>query len=379
MKILFVCENYLPHYGGAEVVFKNLAEGYAQRGHQVSLLTHWLKGTKKRENINGVEVHRVSSFFSRYFFTFAAVPKAIKLAQTHDIVQTTSFNGAPPAWLAGKLAGKPVVITVHEIWKGKWKLVTGFSWFKSQLHELLERAIYLLPYDKYVCVSNATKNDLLKTGIRRKKVLTVYNGMDYHFWNPKNFLKKEALKIRKELGLQNNFVYFSWGRPGASKGFEYVIKAVPLIKQKVPNSKFLLMLGSIDKYPIKYKELMHLIRKLHLEEDIKVLPSVPYNQLGNYIKAADCVVIPSIAEGFGYTANEAIALGKPVAVSNAGSLPEVVSGKYQIFESKNPADLAEKAVKIARMEFMVSPAKRFEWAPSISTYLQVYEELIAKK
>ncbi|MBS3127462.1 glycosyltransferase [Candidatus Woesearchaeota archaeon] len=50
MKILFICENYYPHLGGAEVVFKNLAEGYVKRGHQVTVLTHQLQGTKKGSN-----------------------------------------------------------------------------------------------------------------------------------------------------------------------------------------------------------------------------------------------------------------------------------------------------------------------------------------
>ena len=45
MNVLFVCENYYPHYGGAEVVFKNLAEGSATAGHEVSVLTHRLKNT----------------------------------------------------------------------------------------------------------------------------------------------------------------------------------------------------------------------------------------------------------------------------------------------------------------------------------------------
>ena len=116
MKILFICENYLPHYGGAEVVFKNLAERYQKRGHQSTILTHQLKNTKKTEIINNVQVHRIPSLFSRYIFSFTAIPKAIKLAQQHNIIQTTTFNGAFPAWIAGKLTRKPVVITIHEIW-----------------------------------------------------------------------------------------------------------------------------------------------------------------------------------------------------------------------------------------------------------------------
>ena len=142
MKILFVCENYYPHLGGAEILFKNLAEGLSKQGHQVSVLTHQIKGTKKIEALNNVEIHRISSLDSRYLFTFTSIWKAIKMAQRHDLIQTTTFNGAFPAWLAGKISRRPVVITVHEVWAGKWKEVTEFSWLKSRVHDLLERMIY---------------------------------------------------------------------------------------------------------------------------------------------------------------------------------------------------------------------------------------------
>jgi len=378
MKILFICENYLPHIGGAEVVFKNLAEGYLKQGHTVSLLTHQLKKTTKRETINGVKVYRVPSFHSRYAFTFLAIFKAISLAKRHDIIQTTTFNGAPPAWLAARLTGKPVVLTVHEIWVGKWKKVTGFSWMKSFVHDLLERAIYLLPFDKYVSVSKATGNDLIKSGIKKNKIEVIYNGLNYQLWDTKNFKEKRIKEIKQELGLENNSVCFSWGRPGPSKGFEYVIKAMPGIIKKIPNAVLLLMLGSADQYKDKYQELVELIDKLGIKDKIKMVPSVSYQELGHYVKLADCVVVPSLAEGFGYTTVEAGALDKPVVVSDAGSLPEVVSGKHLIFKSKNVKDLADKVVMISKGDYLKTKKKIFKWDKSIQKYLAVYTKLMKK-
>ena len=51
MKILFVLENYTPHIGGVEIVFKNLSEGLAKLGHDISIVTHRLKGTKRFPDI----------------------------------------------------------------------------------------------------------------------------------------------------------------------------------------------------------------------------------------------------------------------------------------------------------------------------------------
>lgn len=377
MKILFICENYLPHYGGAEVVFKNLAERFVEQGETVKLLTQQLKKTKKKEIIGGVQIQRVFSFFSRYLFTFLAIPSAIKLARKCDLIQTTTFNGAFPAWLAGKMWNKPVVLTVHEVWINKWKMITHFSYLKRTIHEFLERMIYLLPFDQYICVSEATRRDLLKKSINPKKIKTIHNGFAYEQWNPKQIKK---INLAQELGIKKkNFIYFSWGRPGESKGFEYAIRAVPLIAKEVPNSLFLLMLGSADRYNHKYQELMRLRKKLNLQERMLVINSAPREILQQYLKTVDCVVIPSLAEGFGYTTVEACAMGKSVVISNAGSLPEVVSGKHQIFESKNVLDLAEKVVKIAQGEYLDAGTKKFAWPESIENYLKTYRELMLNK
>jgi glycosyltransferase involved in cell wall biosynthesis len=380
MKILFICENYLPHYGGAEVVFKNLAERYQKCGHQSTILTHQLKNTKKTEIINNVQVHRIPSLFSRYIFSFTAIPKAIKLAQQHDIIQTTTFNGAFPAWIAGKLTRKPVVITIHEIWIGKWQDITGFSYFKSKIHSFLERMIYSLPFNYYICVSDATKNDLLKQRGNNKNltqnIQTVYNGLDYNFWNPALITENEIKKIREKHQLDNHFTCFSWGRPGESKGFEYLIEALPEVIKTIPNSKLLLLFGSKEQYQKKYRELLNLIEKLNLNKHIELLPKLSQEELRAYIKAVDCIIVPSKAEGFGYTTVETSAIGTPIVISNAGSLPEVVSGKYQIFQSKNAADLAKKIIKINNKEYLETKPKRFEWNESIEKYLKVYQELI---
>ena len=94
MNILFVLENYLPHIGGAEVVFMNLCESLVKRGHNVDIVTHQMKNSKKFEIINGVNIHRVNCFYSRYLFSFFSIPKVLQLANQSDLIHTTTFNGA---------------------------------------------------------------------------------------------------------------------------------------------------------------------------------------------------------------------------------------------------------------------------------------------
>src|SRR3989344_6164033 len=103
MRILFIVENYIPHVGGVEVVFSQLAEGLAAKGHEVVVVTHKFFGPKTNETIKGVRIHRVSCLGSRYVFTFTSIPKALSLAKKADIIHTTTFNGAPPAFLVSKI------------------------------------------------------------------------------------------------------------------------------------------------------------------------------------------------------------------------------------------------------------------------------------
>ncbi|MAG15641.1 hypothetical protein CMO88_01115 [Candidatus Woesearchaeota archaeon] len=370
MKILFVIENYLPHIGGVEIVFKNLAEGLAKK-HDITIITHRPKNTRKYEELNGVKIHRINCLQSRYLFSFLAIPKALKEAKKADIIHTTTFNGAFPAWIVSKLSRKKCLITVHEVWIGKWKEYTTMSTLTAFLHNFLEKLIYLLPFDKYTAVSNSTRKQLLDIGKSPGKALTVYNAVDYKHFDPK---KHSGKKIRQDYELENKFVCLTYGRPGPSKGIEYAIKAIPLID--VPKLKYLFILSKDKQYNLKLKKLKALIRKLRIENKVILLEPVPYKMLPKHIKAADCVVVPSLSEGFGYTAAEACALGVPVVATNTTSLPEVVSGKYLLVNPRSSEEIATAVERVYHKKYNKAPLKKFLLEKNISGYLKVYRELI---
>ena len=373
MRVLFVLENYYPHIGGVEVVFKTLAEGLAARGHTVDIITHQLKNTKRFERINGVKVHRVPSFFSRYWFTLLGVPKAVQLARKADIIHTTTFNGAFPAWLAAKLRGKKCVITIHEVWQGKWQSYTEMGGLSAAVHNLLEKCIYLLNFDKYVSVSHSTQKQLLGVGIKKNRATVVYNGVDYAHWNPKKY---SGVRVRRNLGLQKNFVLLFTGRPGVSKGLQYLIKAMPDILKKIPHAKLLALVSQDKTYRARYHEIEQVIQTLKIQDKVILHDPVPYKELPGYVKAADAVVVPSLAEGFGFSAAEACAMGKIVIASNTTSLPEVVSGQYLLVKPRSPAAIAEAAVKAMQKKVKKTKLKRFLVKDNIAGYLKVYRSVL---
>jgi len=375
MNVLFVLENYLPHIGGVETVFKNLAEGLVRKGHNVDLVTHRIKGTKKFEVINGARVHRVSCFGSRYLFTFLSIPKVISIARKADLIHTTTFNGAPPAWLASRLLRKKCLITVHEVWISMWKELGDMSAFGKIMHEFSEKLIYLLPFDFYVCVSHSTQMQLQRIGKGRNNSAVIYNGVDYAHLDPKKY---DGGKIRKKFKLHKKFVYMFFGRPGMSKGVEYLIKAVPLIKKKIPESKLLIILSRDRAYRKQFHNLMKLIRRLGITQDLVLLEPRPYRELPNFIKAADCVVVPSLAEGFGYSVIEALEMKKPVVASNTTSIPEVIYGDYVLVKPKSPEGIAEGVGMVYMKKTMHAKRKVFTIEKNIRKYLRIYTYLMHK-
>jgi D-inositol-3-phosphate glycosyltransferase len=373
MRILFVSEYYPPHIGGVETVFQNLCEGLVKRGHDVILVTCKLPGSKDIEIVNGVMIHRVKvpRKGSRYWFTFLSIPQVFKIARKADLVHTTTYNGAFPSRLVCKVLGKKCVITVHEILGPLWDNFTNMSRLSSKSHRFLEKMVMSLSFDRFVCVSEYTGNSVKNLGIPSNKIEIIYNGIDYDLFNP-NVAKDN--RIRQKLNIKDNFIYLSYGRPGISKGIEYLVQAVPLISQKIPESKLILILAHEPKE--NYENIKNLIRDSKMESRIILLDPVQKTELRDYIMASDCVVVPSLSEGFGFTAAEACAMRKPVVACNVGSLPEVVSGKCVFVEPKKYESIADGVIKIYNGEYEQKPERLFKWSECIEKYISLYLEML---
>lgn len=368
MKILFILDNYLPHIGGVEIVFKNLCERLVKRGHDVTVLTRLLPGTKRKEARNGVRIIRVPSRDSRYLFTFAAIPQAIRLARHADVIHTTTYNSAFPAWLAALLRRKPAIMTVHETWLGRWREYSNFSTIAAFAHEFLELLVYYLPrFDRYVCVSDSTKKNLARV-FPKRKIVTIHNGFEPGMW--KRPREKNVARIRKDLGLQHRYVIFAAGRPGATKGFEYLIRAFPKIKERIENAILLLMLSEDRQYRHKIEEF-----KQMRHPDVYFIKPQPYRELPAWRQMADCIVVPSTSEGFGYAVLESVATGTPVVANNTTSIPEVIWGKHVLVAPKEPDAIADGVLTAFRGKYHVVKEKKFPWSRTVSAYEKVYGEL----
>ncbi|MBU1118714.1 glycosyltransferase family 4 protein [Patescibacteria group bacterium] len=375
MRILFVLEYYYPNVGGVETLFKNLAEGLAKEGHHVCVVTSKIQASPFREKVNGVEIVRVfcpNIFDRRYWFTFTAIPKVLVLARKYDIVHTTTYNAIIPAKIASVLLGKPIVLTVLEVMDHLFYKI-NLSKVSAFFHWCFERLVLRFYYSKIIAISDFTKSrvvDLVQKKMRGN-VVRVYHGLDYNNFCFENIRKRN---LKKELGLDDRFVFLYFGRPGFLKGVDMLVDSFNLLS-KTHKDVFLLLI--LSKKPLKqYKSIQN---KVNVSENksIKIIDSVPYSDLPSYIHMADRVVIPSISEGFGYTAAEACTLKKPVIVNiKETSLGEVVGGAYTQVIQADIDSLFDALLKSCRGEFEYAVPKRFEWKDTILTTIKLYKEII---
>ncbi|MFC6733707.1 glycosyltransferase family 4 protein [Haladaptatus sp. DYSN1] len=372
MNVLFVLEYYPPHLGGIQIVFENVAERLAARGHHVSVVTSKTEGTPAYEYRNGVHVYRSRVFgpLDRYTFAVTGIPKALSLAKEADIIHTSTWAGCFPAWLARMLRNKPTVMTVHEVFSPVWNISDrGFA--DRTIHKVLERAIYSLSFDRYTTVSGFTKECLVEQGKDPDIVDVVYNGIDDALFDERGV---DERLLREQLDLDDTFVYTYYGRPGFSKGVDDLVRAVPAVAAEIPDSTLLLILGKTP--PHRFERIRRLISELGVEDNVTLIDPVPRSDLPHYVGGSDCVVIPSLQEGFGFTAAEASALGVPVVATTAGSLPEVVSGTHCLVEPQNPASIAQGIVDVYHGKAAETPRKTFDWDRTVDAYLAVYESVL---
>src|SRR5205823_2015707 len=118
----------------------------------------------------------------------------------------------------------------------------------------------------------------------------------------------------------------------AYKGFETVIRALPIVHNHVPNTRYVIVGDGDDR-----RRLEKLTDKLQLGSYITFTGSVSDEQLAEYYRACDVFVLPGqavareatcVGEGFGRVYVEAALAGKPVVGSSGGGAPEaVLNGK----------------------------------------------------
>lgn len=361
MKILFVLEHYYPYIGGAETLFKDLAEELAAQNHEVTVVT--LLFDQKLcyfEVLNKVKIVRVNCY-SRYLFTFLSLPKVMRLARKADFIHTTSYNAAPPAWIAAKLLRKKCVITFHEVWGDLWFRLPFISRPAQWAYYSFERFLLKLSFDHYVAVSDFTKRSLQENGVAEHRIKRIYNGLDYEVF------------ANYPTVTPATFTYTYFGRLGVSKGLEVLLPTAAQFCQNHPATRLRLIIPLTPKG--MYERVMSMIAANGLSDHVELYHELSRDELYRTIVSSSCIVIPSHQEGFCFVAAEAVALGVPIISSGRGALAETVSGRYLEMENLTEEALLETLEKAFRDDYKVREKRLFFLTDSVANYVDLYHEI----
>lgn len=359
MNLLFVVEHYHPYLGGAEKLFQQLAASLAERGYNVMVITtRHHPSLAAEETYQGVHIIRVPCF-NRFLFTLFSLPMLWRKRKFPDLIITSTYNAALPAWLIGRLANKKTLLIFHELWGKLWFQLPFLTRLQRWLFFTYEQMIARLPFSHYIAVSDATKRSLIANGIPAQRISRIYNGLVY----------ERFANLTREPSSEFRALYF--GRLGVSKGLDLIIPAWEKFAAQYPQSRLELV---VPMYPAKlYGQIKVLIDKHLSNSNSTVYHELPESELQALVRRSSVVLIPSYSEGFCFAAAEASAAGVPIISSGRGSLPEVVGGSHLQMEQQTVEGLYSALEKAYQGRWLNSPRKMFPLSEAIEQYVALIQ------
>lgn len=192
--------------------------------------------------------------------------------------------------------------------------------------------------DHAIAISKPVEGSLLEVfRVKPGRVSTIFNAIDTNDLI-KRYLQKDAQKIRQELNIKpTDQVLGIVARVVQDKGHEYFLRAAAkLIHNSHPNIKIII----VGEGPY-LKVAKDLVGRLRLNDSVRFLGNV--DDITYPLSAIDIFVLPAVwREGFGLSIIEAMAVQKPVIVTNIWALNELVHNRVNglLVEPKNVDDLA---------------------------------------
>jgi len=193
-----------------------------------------------------------------------------------------------------------------------------------------------------ISISNNTKLLALKYGIPPEKIIVVHLGVDLERFNPNS----KSSYLKKKYGFESKKIILSVGHLIERKGFDYILKSLPAVLEKVKNAFYVIVGEGEDKSRLK-----SLVKKFNIEDYVLFAGKINDKDLPYYYAMSDIFVMPSRElqsgdiEGFGIVFLEANACRKPVIGGHSGGIVDaVIDGETGILVNPTDPDEISKAI-----------------------------------
>lgn len=247
----------------------------------------------------------------------------------------------------------------------------------SRLRHYLNAAVKhsLQRADLVVTDSRATMQDVMEIyRVPESKLAVIYPAL------PKRRIASEHCTVQDYFPQLVRPYLLSVGTVQPRKNYSRIVQALARLRQKNLDVDFVIAGGK----GWLQDELYQTIQAHRLEAHVHVLGYVPENGLHALYHHAQCLVYPSLYEGFGFPILEGMSYGVPVITSTVSSMPEVAGDAALLV---NPYDvealadslyalLTDTALRQRLIERGYQQTQAFSWTTSAQQLLQLYDRLL---
>lgn len=292
-----------PRAGGAETHLHEIFGRLARGGHTVTLLVSRWAGAPARQEVDGMDVHRIGG---RYTFNVAAPAYyRRRLVQQEFDVMVEDLNKVPllsPLWSRHRLA-----LLVHHLFGA-----TAFQEASAPMAAatwLLERPLGpVYRHTPTMAVSRSTARDLGARGLPEHDIAVIPNGVDTQQLRPGEAGHRFGTPTLLYLGRLKRY-----------KRVDLPIRAVAALRRSGAQVK-LVVAGTGD----DERRLRQLVDELDIADSVEFRGYVTEEEKLELFRRAWVHVLTSPKEGWGITNLEAAACGTPTIASDSPGLRDSV-------------------------------------------------------
>jgi len=393
-----------PYSGGQGIYVRHLSKALQRLGHEVTVLSGppypQLDDAIELEKIPSLNLFGVEDRIKEFKFSFLFSPL--------DLYEWISVmtGGFPEPYTFGRRVLKhlkaserefdiildnqslcyslldiqklyPLAVTIHHpITKDHRLEIENASNWKERLssrrwHNFLPMQKKVSPkLNRIICVSGPSKQDVVDEFlVNPENVEVILNGIDIKTFQPNTDSK-----------VIENRIVTTASADIPLKGLRFLINALPRVLKDFPETHLVV----IGKSPNESK-IRKLIDDLDLNERICFKSNLSEEEIVDIYHSSQIAVIPSLYEGFGFGAGEAMACGTPLISTDSGGLKDVIGDSAIKITSGSIEEIENKIISLfndpkKREQLSLKGRKRmedlFDWKISALNYVKVFEETI---
>ncbi|HTO71676.1 MAG TPA: glycosyltransferase family 4 protein [Myxococcota bacterium] len=303
-----------------------------------------------------------------------ALQRELRRGARYDLVHDVQSLGYGLLWL--QALGLPVVTTIHH----PLSIDLRSSLARDQTFRERKGSLTFYPVRTQARVARRLAGVLTSSGASRDAIARDFRVRPERIVDVRNGVELPAAAERRARPRRTELLFV--GRCGdPNKGLEFLLQALALLPHDVE-------LRVLDGRPFG-TPLDDALRELRLESRVRFSGKVSEPELQRAYRDAAAVVLPSLFEGFGLPAIEALAAGTPVVATRAGALPELIedAGAGRLVPPRDPPALAKAIAEVlerwdeAHAEALAARPRLeevFGWRPTAERTLAVYRRVLAE-